>query len=192
MGIIKKLAAVFSYSKPRKVAITSAAFYMLIYLFLIGDLIYSSSQLASDTPSLQIAEDWPSRLLKEKVSFNYEAIAAVYFTNNFAFLISLPNLLLGAVLSTMIGLNIGFLAFALEKPKVCGSKSYDGILSSLPTLFMGFTCCAPTILITLGSAAASLTLGFIALRSVFYPVAFIGLLISLWFNLNKVELGRSK
>ena len=184
---LENLSLVLSYPKARKAIIISALLYIIFYLFIIGDLTYSTSQLTSDAPIFRVVEDWHSRLFKEKVSFNYEAVASVYFTNNFAFLISPLNILLGSALSILIGLNIGFLVFAFGRPKACGSKSYSGIFSSLPTVFMGFTCCAPTILMALGSAAASITLGFIALRSIFYPLAFVGLLISLQLNLKKIK-----
>lgn len=184
---LENLSLVLSYPKARKAIIISALLYIIFYLFIIGDLTYSTSQLTSDAPVFRAVDDWTLLLFKEKVSFNYEALASFYFTNNFAFLISPLNILLGSVLSILIGLNIGFLIFALERPKVCGSKSYSGIVSSLPTVFMGFTCCAPTILVALGSAAASITLGFIALRSIFYPLAFIGMLISLQLNLKRIK-----
>lgn len=185
----QKLVTVLSYPKTRKVTVAAALLYIFLFLILIGDITYAS-RLAQDAPSLQIVEDWTERIFRQKISFNYEPVAALYVTRNLVFLISPVNLALGAVLAVLIGLNIGFLAFALEKPKVCGAKSYGGVVASVPGLFLGFACCAPTILIALGSAAASISFGFLAIRSVFYPIAFFGLLLSLWYNLKRMKLGR--
>lgn len=178
----ERLRVVLSYRKARNVAVFVSAGYLLLYLYLLGDL-----SLTSGGTYFRTADDWSSLLFRQRISFNYESVAALG-VGGVTFLISPMNIFLGGVLAILIGLNIGFLAFALEKPKVCGATSKGGVLASVPSLFLGFACCAPTILIALGSAAASVTLGFIALRSVFYPIAFIGLLASLWFNLRKMNL----
>ena len=178
----RRLKTVLSSKRTRRATIVVSAAYLLLYIYLIGDL-----SLTSGSAYFRAADDWSSLLLRQRVSFNYESVAALG-VSGITFLISPMNIFLGGVLAVLIGLNAGFLVFALERPKICGAASKGGILASIPGLLMGFACCAPTVLIALGSVAASVTLSFIALRSVFYPLAFAGLLLSLWFNLRRMKL----
>lgn len=180
------LSTVLSKRAPRWAAVGTAAAYLVLYLYLIGDLAYSPALITDAAPSVRVAPDWPSLLFRERVSFGFEPIAAVYFTEELALLVSPVNVALGAVLAVLIGLNVAFLAFALAQPQACGRPSAAGAVSSLPTLLMGFTCCVPTVLIALGSAAASFTLGFIAVRTVFFPAAAAGLLFSIWLNTKRM------
>jgi len=160
--------------------------YLLIYLLAIGDIVLSRVPLLDEAPAVQVVDDW-SRMFRARVTFIYEPVAAVYATRWLAYFFSPVNVLLAGALAALVGLNFAFLAFALKRPEACGRISRKGVLASVPALFLGFACCAPTILVALGSAAASMTMGFIAVRAALYPVALVGLIAALWLNLRRMN-----
>lgn len=168
MSYRKRMKAVFEDRRARLVFFLVASVYLLVYLFLVKNVLVSGEPLADDAPSLKVVPGWREKVWRQQVAFNYEAVAAFYITRNVAFLLSL-NLVFGVVLAFLLGLNLAVVVFMVRRPKVCGKASYGGVLSSLPTLFLGFACCVPTVLLALGSAFASVTLGLIAVRSFFYP-----------------------
>jgi len=164
----------------------SGIVYLLMYLLAVGDVVISRVPLVDEAPFVQVVDEW-TRMFRARVTFIYEPIAAVYVTSRLAYFLSPVNVLLGGALAALVGLNFAFLAFALKRPEACGRFSRKGILASVPALFLGFACCAPTILVALGSAAASVTMGFIAVRAALYPVALVGLIAALWLNLRRMR-----
>jgi hypothetical protein len=177
---------VWAYRRAKAVALVSGVVYLLIYLLAIGDVVISLVPLVDEAPFVQVVDEW-TRMFRARVTFIYEPIAAVYVTSRLAYFFSPVNVLLAGALVALVGLNFAFLAFALKRPEACGRISRKGVLASIPALFLGFACCAPTILVALGSAAASVTMGFIAVRAALYPVALLGLLAALWLNLRRMR-----
>jgi hypothetical protein len=176
---------VWGYRPARAVALASGIAYLLVYLLTIGDVVISRAPLVDEAPLVQTVDEW-TRMFRARVTFIYEPVAAVYVTSRLAYFLSPVNLLLAGPLSALVGLNFAFVAFAMKRPEACGRVSRKGVLASVPALFLGFACCAPTILVALGSAAASVTMGFIAVRAALYPVALVGLLAALWLNLRRM------
>ncbi|HEU4343152.1 MAG TPA: hypothetical protein VFU31_16485, partial [Candidatus Binatia bacterium] len=66
-----------------------------------------------------------------------------------------------------------------------GGGFLRGFLVSLPALLTGFTCCVPTIILTLGSLAAAFTVAAITIAPYFLPVAVITLVGNLVWGLRQ-------
>jgi hypothetical protein len=182
---MKRLRLLFGTRASRLAAVASFIAYMVLYVVSTGDLSFSAGGIA-DAPSFQVADGWTRLLFQTRVPFTFEPIAVAYLSPDVALFIAPMNLLLGAVLSALLAVNVAAVVFALKVPKACRRPSKAGIAAALPGLFLGFACCAPTILLALGSAAASVTLGFIAVRTLLYPVALVGLALSAWLNLRRI------
>lgn len=188
MTLWRHLRAVLATRAALATSIAVGLGYLGIYLFSIGDVVYSRDLWVLEAPSVDVVSGWASRLFDRRAPFSYEPIAAVYLTERFVFFVSPMNLLLGVVLAILLSLNVAVLVFVLRAPKACSARtSRSGLLAALPALFLGFACCAPTILLALGTVAASVTLGFLAVRSFLYPVALVGMLIGLLFNLRRIR-----
>jgi hypothetical protein len=181
------LRAALKQRTARTTALAAGLLYLLVYAYTVGDVVLSGGGPADTFPSLEVVEDWPAQMLRARVPFVYEPVAALSLTPEVAFFLSPVNLLLGGVLAALLGLNLALSVYALKQPRACRRRPVGGLLAALPGLLLGFACCAPTLLLALGSAAASLTLGFIAVRSALYPLALAGMAVSLWLQLHRLR-----
>lgn len=167
--------------------VVASLVYLGIYLVTLGDLVIAKEPLFFDAPGVVAVERWTEVVFRTRVAFTFEPVAALYASEHVGWLFSPVNTLLGALLALLVGLNVGFLVFAFRQPRVCQLRSTKGIFAAAPGLLLGFACCGPTLLIALGSAAASVTLGFIALRTFLYPLAVVGTVLALWWNLRRMR-----
>lgn len=175
----------WKYQPYRHIFMVGSLLYLLLYLWAIGDIAYTSGY-----PLFQaaIAEDPLMTIYQSRAAFYFESIALLEILN-LTFIFSPLNLLMGAILALLVGLNFSSAWLAIKLPKVCGTKKgVLGILGSLPALFSGLACCVPTIVLII---SVQLATAVIALRSFFFPVGVILLLLSqLWsaYKLNLVLL----
>jgi hypothetical protein len=167
--------------QTRWVLLVSATLYLLLYLFAIGDLGFHGA------PS-PLGVQWNRHpftiLFKQRSPFYFEAIAVVELPF-LTYLFSPMNLLLGLVLSTLVGLNLAFSYLSLVQPKVCYGRPALGFLASLPALLAGAACCGPLLLLLLGIQA---TASLIALFGILVPIALLLLAGTLVVNVRRTDL----
>ena len=190
VGYREKVALLFQSARGKRNGTLVAVLYFFLFLFALGNVLIAGSDRKltyEDTPVLQILSDWPEKIFKEMRPFNYEAIGAFYLTPQMGILISPMNMLLAAVLSALVGLNILAVVFGWEQPKLCQYKG-RGLLLSLSALLTGFSCCVPTFLLLLGSSLAVFTVGAIAAISLFYPVSVVGLAAGFFFSVKRIRI----
>ena len=65
-------------------------------------------------------------------------------------LVSPIDVLVGATLAGLVGLNLALAYLALVQPRSCGLGAGAGAAASVPALLSGTACCAPVIVIALG------------------------------------------
>lgn len=126
--------------------------YLLAYLFAIGHLgggDGSVGVLVVDAPL--------ARSFQSVGAFTFEAVARVDL-GPVSLLVSPLNVLIGTLLSALVGLNMSLSYLAWRQPKACGIAARSGSLAALPALFSGAACCGPTLLIVLGIQASGLLL----------------------------------
>lgn len=187
------LVAVLRLRRYRYFGLLVSLTYLIIYLFTIQNIAYlpevDLSRQAS-IPSLKLAEDWSSKLWRPRAAFIWEPIGAFYLTRHLMVFISVPNMLIGLLLGTLVGLNlaVGFYQ-VLSQGGWRTFSSIRGLLGAVPSLLTGFACCAPTFVIALSSLAAGLSVGIIAVRPYLVPLSGLVLGVNLLWGAGRVLQG---
>lgn len=192
--IRRGLGLVLGSPGGRAVVAVGAVLYLLLYLVSVDQLVYSPDGLllpAGDPPLLRVAPDWTARLLRARASLVWEPVLAVYLTGRWALFVAVPNLVLGAAIGTLVGMNLALALLAAVAGGVRrGSRPllgvWQGLAGGAPALLTGFACCAPTALIALGSMGAGVTAGFLAVRPVLMPLTGMLLVSALAWSAYRV------
>ncbi len=119
-------------------------------------------------------------LWRQRAPYNFEPVGVFQPFEGFAIFFAVPNLLLGAGLGLLLGLNIATLLHVYARAKACGVKSVTGLFASIPAFLTGVACCTPTFIVFLGAA---FTASFIALLAWLMPAAIAALVLALAWNL---------
>jgi len=174
----------------RRVGVWTGVAFVLLYLYSVRNIVIAPGVdlvFGTSLPSAVVISDWPAKMWKSVAPFVWEPIAALYLTRAVALFISPLNLLLALVLGILVALNM---AVALARARLMavtkeGSGFMGGFLASLPALLTGFTCCVPTVILALGSAAAAFSVAAIAVAPYFLPLAVVALIANLLWNLRQ-------
>jgi hypothetical protein len=189
-----QLGAALRVRRYRRIAALAALAYLLLYLLAIQDIAVSASGKYgrfADTPSLEVVPEWPDRIFAERAPFLFEPVATAYPVPQVAIFLSPGNLLIGATLAALLGLNVAAALWAGSRERACGRRRYAGALGALPGLLLGFSCCAPSFILLLGpSFAAAFLPTFIPLRPYLFPAA-VGLMgaMLVWSGRRTVVAG---
>lgn len=154
--------------------------YLLGYLYAVGHLVI--------TPGLRA---FPGRgpffvvglenLWRLRAPYNWEPVAVLQPVDGIALFLSLPNLLLGSALGTLLALNLAAFVHVYLRSRQCSpARSASGLLASLPAFVTGFACCAPSFLVVLGAVSAT---SFLLFVQIVMPVALAALVLALLWNL---------
>ncbi|MGH2379459.1 MAG: hypothetical protein ACRDGT_13440 [Candidatus Limnocylindria bacterium] len=174
--------ATLGVRRNRHVAALVALSYLVLYLVAIQDVAVSASGKYgrfAETPSVQVVAEWPERIFAERAPFLFEPVATAYPIPQLAIFLSPGNLLVGGTLAALLGLNVAAALWAGSRERACGRRRYAGVLGAFPGLLLGFSCCAPTLILALGpSFAAAFLPAFIPLRPYLFPFA-VGLMAAM-------------
>lgn len=171
----------------RRLALLAGSAYLLFYLYSLGQFVLDPRVVPPEgSPSFVLLPGWGAKLFKPIAGYTFEPVAALYPFPGLTVLIAPPNLAIGAVLGSLVGLNVATAASALAAVRSCRRTSWTGLLGSLPGLLTGFACCVPTVALVLG---ANLALVLISLQGVLLPVSAAGLLAGLIWNLHRARTG---
>jgi hypothetical protein len=177
-----ELAAALRVRRYRRIAALVALAYLIVYLVAIQDIAVSASGKYgrfADTPSIDVVSAWQDRIFAERAPFLFEPIATAYPIPQLALFVSPGNLLVGSTLAALLGLNVAVALRAGSRERACGRRRYAGVLGALPGLLLGFSCCAPTLILVLGpSVTAAFLPAFIPLRPYLFPFA-VGLMAAM-------------
>jgi hypothetical protein len=173
------LAAAAQRRDSQLVFLGFATLYLLVYLATVGDLTLGAG---GGPLTVHTVEDL-SLAFSTTGFFRYEAIALVT-AGSVTYLFSPMNLLVAAVLSTLVGANAGLSYLAVVQPRACGLEASSGAFASVPALLSGAACCGPTILLVVGiQASASIVAGV----QLLVPLAVVLLIGSLLLVGRNVE-----
>ncbi len=171
--------------RGRWIAITTGIGYFLLYLYSLGHLVVDRNVVApGDTPGFVIVSDWTTKSFERVGGFAYEPVAALYVARGVTLFIAPLNLFIGAILATLIALNVATTAYALTVARSCRRLSWTGLLGSLPGLLTGFACCVPTVAFVLG---ANLALALISVQIFLLPLSLASLVLGLGWTLQRVR-----
>jgi hypothetical protein len=133
--------------------------------------------------SILILDDWYNKLFDVRAFPNYEPIGVIELGPLFITL-PIPTMIIGLAIAALMGINLSISVYSWTNPK-CRVNPVSGFLSSLPAFFSGLACCAPIFLVTLGSA--TFTTLFIDIFPFLIPFAFIFLILSILWSLNRLD-----
>jgi hypothetical protein len=151
------------------VFVTISLGYFALYLFTIGDLAVVNGGAGS--LSVRTVEDL-SRAFVSQGFFRFDAIAIVSI-GPLTYLFSPLNVVVAAILSSLVGANFALTYLSLVQPRACGLEASTGVFAGIPALLSGAACCGPTILLVVGiQASATIVTGF----QLLVPVA-VGMLV---------------
>jgi hypothetical protein len=163
--------------------------YLLTYLWSMGDIVVTAtdqSRFAGAWP-VQVAADWPAKLLRQTAPFSYEPVLAARLTGHIQLFLAPVNLGLGLLLGGLAGANLAAAIHLYRTAATCKRRSFAGLIGVLPGLLTGFACCAPTLTLLLGAQVAAALIG---LRNWLFPLALAILLAGLAWSAKRLA-GRS-
>ncbi|KUO19582.1 hypothetical protein AQJ91_19320 [Streptomyces dysideae] len=163
--------AALAMRRHRRTGLLAAAVVLAAYLFSIGDLAVSASGRFTGVPVFRTA--W-EQLFEARAPYLFEPVLALHPSPHVAVFLSPVNLLLGAVVATLVGCNVAVAGLAGRQAASCRRTRHARLLGVLPAFLLGFACCVPTVLLVLGTGTAAVVLPvLIPLRPIFYPLTLV-------------------
>lgn len=175
------LADAFSRRRRWLLAAAIALAYLLVYLWAIQHLVVTRTDFGRfvDVPSIQLTNDWASKLLQQRASFSYEPVMAVYATDHVLVLVAPLNVAMGLLLASLVAANLTLAVHLFRVARTCRRRAFGGVLGAIPALFTGFACCVPTFAVAFG---AQFAVFLVAVRSWFFPAAVAAMVLALVWN----------
>ena len=129
------LGQALNQRRGRWLALAAGAAYLLLYLYSLGHLVIDRQVVApGDTPRLVIVPEWTTKSLERIGGFSFEPVAALYLAQGLTLFIAPVNLLIGAILGTLIALNVAAAAYALTVARSCRRLPWTDLLGLAWTL----------------------------------------------------------
>lgn len=176
MSLPGKLAAILRMPFYRRLAIAMAAIYWVLFMMALQDISLGGRGFQF------LTAEW-DRMFDRTGMIIFEPIAQLTVPG-LTVLLSPINLLIGLVISMLVGLNLIVTYIAVKQPKACSFNRSAGILASVPALLAGSACCAPAIVLILGLQLSS---ALVAAFQVLIPVSVILLLVTLKLILDRTR-----
>jgi hypothetical protein len=158
--------------------------YLAAYLWSIGDIVVATDRgRFGALPWIQVAADWPGKLLRQTAPFSYEPILAVRLTGHLQLFLAPVNVALGLLLGGLVGINLAATIHLQPAATSCRRRSFAGLVGALPGLLTGFACCAPALTFLLGAQIAAALIG---LRDWLFPLALAILLAGFVWSASRL------
>jgi hypothetical protein len=132
---------------------------------------------------LSIVSNPLARAVQPVGPFQWESVALVV-VGPVELLVSPLNVLLGAGLATLVGLNLAVSVVAWRGPTACRLGSGASAAAGVPGLLSGVACCGPTILLVVGVQASA---GVLTVFQWLLPLAVVALVGTLLWVGRRVE-----
>ena len=162
--------------------------YLVAYLWSIGDIVVTATdQTRFAAGPIQVAADWPAKLLRQTAPFTYEPVLAAHLTGHLQLFLAPVNVALGLLLGGLAAANLAAAIQLYRTAATCRRRSFVGLLGALPGFLTGFACCAPTLTLLLGAQIAAALIG---LRNWLLPLALATLLTGLAWNTKRLADNR--
>lgn len=177
-ALFGKLRAILAVRYYRRLSIAIGALYLLLLLVALRDISPGGA-------GFELLTTGSTRMFERSGAFTFEPIARVTLPG-LTILLSPLNLLIGATLALLAGLNLAVTWMAFRQPRACRFNRSTGILASLPALLAGGACCAPAIVLILGLQVSSL---MVSVFQVLIPVSVVLLLLTLGLIVHRTDPG---
>lgn len=159
--------------------------YLVTYLWSIRDIVVTATDQSGfgAAGSIQIAADWPAKLLRQTAPFSYEPVLAARATGHIQLFLAPVNVALGLLLGGLAGANLAVAVHLYRTAATCRRRSFAGLLGAVPGFLTGFACCVPTLTLLLGAQVAAALIG---LRNWLFPLALAILLAGLAWSARRL------
>lgn len=185
--MINLIISIVLQKKFLAVALIAFFLYLVIYLAATQHLIFTSRVGQEESFFiLKISPDWPKLLFRMRAPFLFESIGTIYLGNVKIFL-SIPNILIGTLLGTLVTANIATSYYSFKKLGLHGPQGIGALLGTIPAIVSGAACCVPTLILVIG---VQLTATLATVWSFFVPLSALLLLVSLYWSLRRIQTGR--
>lgn len=174
--LVRKLAVILAVPRYRRLTLGIAAVYLVLFLVALQDLTPGGSGFGLVTTG------W-SRMIERTGTVTFEPIARLTMPG-VTILLSPLNLLIGGIISVLVGLNLLVTYIAFRQPKACSFNRSTGILASFPALLAGGACCAPAIVLILGLQLSST---LVTAFQVLIPLAVVLLIVTLKLIVDRTD-----
>jgi hypothetical protein len=159
-------------------AVLIAVVYLIVYSLITGLITLNLNEWGL---SIMILDNWPNLIFRVRTPFNWEPIGVLSLGPVNVFL-AIPNMIFGLVIGVLVGVNISISTYTYRARTVCNLNPASSVISAVPALLTGVACCGPTLLISLGIASATVTIAFVSILPFLFPLALIGLVLSLTWS----------
>ena len=178
---LQTLKTILQEHRYHQTVAISFVVYFLLYLYATQLLVFTPEGPLFD---LQFFPNWTTLVFQQRSTFLFESIGVIQITPYIQVFLSIVSMLIAAVLSYLVGLNVAVSYFVFRKVGWRGYKGMASMIATVPALLGGAACCVPTLIIVLG-------LQFTATLSTiwpwFVPISFLLLVVSLWWALSQAE-----
>lgn len=165
----------------------AATVILLLYLLAIGDIALSASGRWAGQPGARIV---PDALFRPRAPWLFEPVVQLHPGAHVALFVSPVNLLLGAVIAGLAGMNIALAAHGARQAVACRRPGYGRSLAVLPAFLLGVACCVPTFVLALGAGtAAAIVPVLLPLRAWFFPLTLVLLVGALVWGVHRLRSG---
>jgi hypothetical protein len=157
--------------------------YLLLYLVVTGFVVFSAGG-EHLVFGINIASNWQDNIFRMRAPFLFESIGVVYLTEYVAVFLSIPNLILASILSTIVSWNIAVSYYIFRMVGWKGKSGVVSLVGTIPALLGGAVCCVPTLIIVIG---LQFTATLATVWAWFVPLSFVLLVASLMWALKQAQ-----
>lgn len=175
---ISKISSILGIRSYRILVVLIAIVYLGVYSVITGILVLTSGDWGF---SLLILDNWPDLIFRVRTPFNWEPIGLLTLGPVSVF-VAVPNMIFGLIIGIFVGANISVSIYTYRARTVCNLNPASSVISAVPALLTGVACCGPTLLISLGIASATVTIAFVSILPFLFPLALLGLVMSLTWS----------
>lgn len=176
--------SIISQRKFLIIGIVAFILYVFIYLWAAGFLLFGFKEPVAEFFSFKILPGWENLIFQQRAPFLFESIGSLVLTPYITLFLSIPNIVLGLILSILVGANIVVGVYTFRRLGLKGGRGIINLAGTIPALLTGAACCTPLLIIIIGVQLSAVLL---TAFSLFIPIAILLLFASLWWALRRIK-----
>lgn len=173
----QKLSLILRNRFYRLILLATTILYLMLYLVSLGNIIFGGTSFG------MASIEW-TKMFHRNGFLTFEPIYQLTAPGLTVF-VSPINIVVGLILSVLVGLNLSVTILAFQQPAACDFNRTSGILASIPGLLAGGACCAPTLVLVFGLQMSAFV---VTLSQWMIPIAFGLLVLTLILILKRTNL----